>query len=160
VAVTSESSLALDKRRLIKYCRYSMLLVVLKVLPCPRGRVCAVILEYSDMKGTRHKGPRYLASQPLGKLFGSVELVWEVLAGTFLTIDILLYNFRMSKFKYCRRLPCLSSSKFTKLSFFATKCDGWRAVGENIYYIRYEYIYRPVRARIKSRVHTRVCTLA
>jgi hypothetical protein len=70
--------------------------------------------------------------------------VWEVLAGTFLTIDILLYNFRMSKFKYCRRLPCLSSSKFTKLSFFATKCDGWRAVGENIYYIRYDYIYRNV----------------
>ena len=47
----------------------------------------------------------------------------------------------MLNFKYCRRLACLSSSKFTKCSFFATKRDRWRAVRENTYYIRYVYIY-------------------
>ncbi len=38
----------------------------------------------SDMKGTRRIGPRYLSSQRLGKLFGSVDLVREVLAGALL----------------------------------------------------------------------------
>ena len=52
---------------------------------CPRGRVCAINLEYSDMKGARHIGPGYVASQPLGKWFGLVYLVQRVLLadGTF-----------------------------------------------------------------------------
>jgi hypothetical protein len=63
--------------------------------------------EYSKMAaqtlprglaGTRHKGPRYLASQPLGKWFSSVGLVREVLAGTFRAMHILLYNFGFLKF--------------------------------------------------------------
>jgi hypothetical protein len=50
------------------------------------------------MKGTRHEGPRYLASQPLGKWFSSVGLVREVLSGTFRAIDRLIYNFGFLKF--------------------------------------------------------------
>ena len=59
--------------------------VVAQSLPrgqTPRGRVCVATWERSDMKGTRDTGPRHLASQPL--LFGSVELMREVLAGAFL----------------------------------------------------------------------------
>ena len=52
---------------------------------------------HSDMKGTRHEGPRYLASQPLGKWFGSVELVREVASGTFLNSRYIILEFRLVK---------------------------------------------------------------
>jgi hypothetical protein len=50
---------------------------------CPRGRVCAAICGAFRHEGTQRIVPRHLASQRLGKLFGSVDLVREVLAGAF-----------------------------------------------------------------------------
>jgi hypothetical protein len=64
------------------------------------------------MKGARHIGPRYLASQPHGKLFGSVEGVGEVL---FKTIDILFYYSGLLKFKKIILLLYLLLSKVSKL---------------------------------------------
>jgi hypothetical protein len=45
-----------------------------------------------------HRGPHYLASQPLVKVFGLVEVVQEVPASTLFTQDISLYIFNLLKF--------------------------------------------------------------
>jgi hypothetical protein len=91
------------------------------------GGGCVAIFGVFRHEGTRRIVPRYLASQRLGKLFGSVEVVREILAGIFLTIGMLLYTFGYKFLGNC----CLSWSKLAKYSFLATKCDGWRTVGEH-----------------------------
>ena len=55
------------------------------------GRVCAVVLEYSDMNGIQRIGPITWLSNPFKKWFGPVNLVREGLAGTFIN----------NVFKYC-----------------------------------------------------------
>jgi hypothetical protein len=104
----------------------------------PPGRVCATTWERSDARGTRHAGPRCLASQPLGKWLGSDDLVREVLAGTRTFKKKWKHCFVISPrqnlnvvdgIHVCRRL-------LTKSSFFAAKCDGSRAAGENSCCIR------------------------
>jgi hypothetical protein len=50
------------------------------------------------MKGTGHSWTHCLASQCLKQLFGSVEVVWEVLAGAFRATHVPLHNFGFLKF--------------------------------------------------------------
>ncbi len=46
---------------------------------------------------------------------------------------------------------------FTKFSFLATKCDGWRAVGKNLYLICHSYVYKYYRgARCDATVDSTV----
>jgi hypothetical protein len=56
------------------------------------------ILECSNMKGTGHLWTHCLASQRLKKLFGSVEVAREVLAGAFRATHVPLHNFGFLNF--------------------------------------------------------------